>query len=93
MVLFLDIEKDFADAPALMDANDLVKYGLFPTRLAVHKARERGICPPELYLSERAVRFPRSGVVAWLLEKQKLGRPDPLHPGLHGCCAEGDELE
>ena len=70
----MDIAKDFAEAPALMSANDLVRFGLFPTRLAVHKARERGISPPELYLSDRAVRFPRSGVIEWLLEKANTGR-------------------
>ena len=65
----MDVSKDFSDAPALMSVDDLVQRGLYPTRLAAHKARERGIAPPEIYLSKRAVRFPKSGVIEWLQGK------------------------
>ena len=67
----MTIKESFIDAPALMTTSDLIKYGLYPSRAALQKARERGNAPPAIYLSERAVRFPKSELISWLESKAR----------------------
>ena len=57
-------------APAFLEGDDLVAMGLFPSRMALHKARERGNAPPEIMLSKRVIRFPKESLIEWLDEKR-----------------------
>lgn len=52
--------------PCFLTANDLVAIGIFPSKLAVYKAKGRGTAPPSVELSEKRLRFPKDGLLCWL---------------------------
>ena len=56
-------------APDLLSAADLVKIGLYPSTTAIYKAKERGACPPFVYVGARKLRFPKDALLSWLFER------------------------
>ena len=53
-------------SPSFLTANDLVHLGLYPSKVAVYKAKGRGDAPPCIEISERKLRFPKNKLLGWL---------------------------
>ncbi len=55
--------------PQFLRAADLVKLGLFRGRSDVSVAKREGRLPPYISFSSHYHVFPKSSIIAWLLEK------------------------
>ncbi len=61
------------DKPEFLNTSDLVEVGLFPSKHAVHQAKNQGYGPPSIRMSVRKLRYPKNVLIDWLL---KMERPD-----------------
>ena len=66
----INFDELFKNLPQLLTAKDLVSIGLFSNQTSAHQGKGRNATPPHIYISERKVRFPKNGLIAWLAAKQ-----------------------
>ncbi len=57
------------ELPPFLNAPNLVQIGLYPSKISVYKALERGEAPPFFYISKRKIRFPKNELIGWLKER------------------------
>ena len=58
-------------SPSFLTAKDLVVLGLYPTKVALYKAKGRGDAPPSIEISDRKLRFPKNDLLRWLESRKK----------------------
>ena len=57
--------------PDLASSRDLVEMGLFPSEIALSRARQTGNSPEYIKFSAGRIRYPREAVIQFVREKSK----------------------
>jgi hypothetical protein len=64
-----EVKAMLADFPAFLSTADLLSLGIYRTRPSLVRARLIGTSPPEVYFSQRNIKFPRNELIKWLSDK------------------------
>lgn len=65
--------------PELASSADLVRLGIFSSEAALCKARKSGNTPAFIKFSRGRIRYPRTSVITFLLERVMQGNDDLKH--------------
>ena len=69
-----NFEELLKEVPNFLSVGDLIQTGLYPSPIAVYKAKERGEAPPCIHISIRKIRFPKNALICWLRERAALSK-------------------